>query len=326
MQLVSIIIPCVNEERYIKDCLESLINQDYPKENLEILVVDGMSKDKTREIINNYCKKYSFIKLLDNPNKFTCFAFNIGIKESKGDVVIIMGAHSSYSDTYISKCVKYLKEYNADNVGGVIKTIPRNDTLVAKAIAFCLSHPFGVGGSIFRSGSDEAREVDTVFGGCYKKEIFDKVGLFNEKLLRSQDMELNLRIKRGGGKVMLIPDIISYYYPKDNLVDFLKHNFLDGIWATYPSKITKVKLGLRHYVPLIFTLTLFGSFLLGLVSIFFSLIFTLTSSFYLLALIVFSFNIARRENDWNYLFVMPIVFIIRHFAYGVGSMYGLIKK
>jgi len=305
---VSIIIPCRNEEKYIAKCLETILSQDYPKERTEVLVVDGMSEDKTREIVGDYLKKYPFIKLLDNPKKFTNFAFNTGIKEAKGEIIMLMGAHAGYEKDYVSKCVRYLNEYDADNVGGVMKTLPSKNTLIAEAIAYCLSHPFGAGNSYFRIGSNEPRWVDTVFGGCYKKKVFDKIGLFNENLLRSQDMELNLRLKKAGGKILLVPDIVNYYYPKATLREFLKHNFSDGVWAVYPLKFGLHFFSFRHFIPLIF--------ILMLPVVFWP---------YALISLLFSLRIAMKKKDIRLFFVMPLVFAARHFGYGTGSIWGLIK-
>jgi glycosyltransferase involved in cell wall biosynthesis len=192
---VSIIIPCRNEEKYIGKCLDTLLKQDYPKDDLEILVVDGASEDNTKEIVKGYSQKYPFIRLLDNPKKYTPFGLNIGIKLSKGKIIIRTDAHSGYEKDYVSKCVKYLDEYKADNVGGGIKTLPAQNTIQAKAIAIVLSHHFGVGGAVFRKGAQKLVEVDTVFGGCYKKDVFDKIGYFNENLFRTQDLEFNMRLK-----------------------------------------------------------------------------------------------------------------------------------
>ena len=305
---ISVIIPCRNEEKYIGECLDTILSQDYPKDKMEILVIDGMSEDKTREIVKEYSKKYSFIKLLENPQKFTPFALNIGIKEARGDYIVRMDAHAGYEIDYISKCVKYLQEYDADNVGGAMKTLAREKTLAAKAIALCLSHPFGVGGSQFRQGIAKPKWVDTVFGGCYKKEVFDKVGLFNEDLIRSQDIEFNLRLKKAGGKILLHPEIISYYYPKSNLNDFFMHNIKDGIWTTLPLKFVKIPLKLRHYIPLIFILTL-----------------PLSIWPYIFLSLFFSAQIAFREKDFRLFFVTPLVFGVRHIGYGLGSVIGLIK-
>ena len=304
---VSIIIPSRNEEKFIGRCLHSILNQDYPKNKMEVLIVDGMSKDRTREIVKNYVGKYSFIKLLDNPQKYTPFALNIGIKKAKGEIIIRMDAHATYEKDYVSKCVKYLKEYDADNIGGIIKTIPTKNTLIAKAIAISLSHPFGAA-SYFRLGSKEPREVDTVFGGCYKKEAFQKIGFFDENLLRCQDIEFNLRLKKAGGKILLFPDIIAYYYPKSNFKDFFFHNFQNGIWTIYSFKTAKAIFKLRHYIPLIFVLTLPLSILP-----------------YLFLSLFFSAQISFREKDFRLFFLMPIAFFCRHFAYGLGSLKGLIK-
>ena len=307
--LVSVIIPCINEERYIGKCLDSLVSQDYPKEKMEVFVVDGMSEDRTREVINKYVEKYSFFKLLDNPKKFTPFALNTGIRNSKGEIIIRMDAHATYIKDYISKCVKYLKEYNADNVGGTVKIIPKTNTLIDKTIAFSLSNPFGVGNAYYKSDySKEPRWVDTVFGGCYKREVFDKIGLFNENLVRSQDMEFNLRLKKAGGKILLVPNIVSYYYPKSNLKDFFLHNFEDGVWAIYPLKFVKAPLRLRHYIPLFFVLTL-----------------PLSIWPYILVSLFFSFKITLIKKDVRLFFVMPLVFSVRHFGYGLGSFWGIVK-
>jgi len=219
-----------------------------------------------------------------------------------------MDAHAGYEKNYVSKCVKYLKEYNADNVGGIIKTLPGKNTLFAKAIAICLSHFFGVGGSYFRTGTEEPKWVDTVFGGCYKREVFDKIGLFNENLIRSQDMEFNLRLKKSRGKILLHPEIVSYYYPKSNLKDFFLHNIKDGIWAIYPLKFVKMPFRLRHYIPLIFILTL-----------------PLSVWPYLPLSLFFSARIAFREKNFRLFFIMPLAFGVRHIGYGLGSIIGLLK-
>jgi len=326
--LVSVIIPCRNEEKFISKCLDSIINNDYPKEKMEVLVVDGMSEDRTREIIEKFKAKNEKlkIKVLDNPKKFTPFALNIGIKETKGDIIMRMDAHATYDNKYISKGVKYLNEYDADNVGGVCKIMPRETTLINKSICLASSSVFGAGNAYYRMGySKGLKWVDTVFGGCYRKEVFDKIGLFNENLVRSQDMEFNIRLRKAGGKILLVPDIVSYYYPKPNLKDFFLHNFEDGIWAIYPLKFAKVPLKLRHYVPLIFVSGLLGTGLLGIFFPIFFWLFLFIIGVYFLVSIYSSFKIMIGEKDFRYFFSMPIAFACRHFGYGLGSIWGLIK-
>ncbi len=305
---VSIIISCRNEEKYIGKCLDSIIEQDFKKENLEVLVVDGASEDKTKEIVKSYTEKYPFIKVLENPKKYTPFGLNIGVKDARGEIIVRMDAHAGYEKDYISKSVKYLGESGADNIGGVIKTAPAENTISARAIALSISHFWGAGGSYFRTGSDRTREVDTVFGGCYKREVFEKIGLFNENLIRSQDIEFNKRLKKAGGKILLVPDIVAYYYSQSTLFGFLKHNFNDGIWTIYPLKFGIRIFSFRHLAPLIFILTL-----------------PLNIWFYIPLSLFFSAQIAFRERDFRLFFIMPLAFGARHFGYGVGSVWGLVR-
>lgn len=301
LELVSIIIPCKNEEKYIEKCLDSVMSQSFDKERLEILVIDGMSSDRTRDFVKKYPAK---VELLDNPKKIFASAVNIGVRAAKGDIIIILGSHAIYPKNYVEKCVKYLEDYNADNIGGEVEPIPYKNTILSKAIALSLKGFLGRG----KRKRKEAAQVDTVFGGCYKKEVFKKIGMFNENLAGSSDIEFNLRLIRTGGKIISAPDIVAYYYPKDNIKDFFFHNIRDGIWATYPLKFTKTPLKLRHYLPLIFVLTL-----------------PLSIWLYFPVIIYFSLKIASEEKRLGYLFLMPIVFAARHIGYGLGSVAGLIK-
>jgi len=323
--LVSVIMPCRNEEKFIGKCLDSIVAQDYPKDKLEILIGDGMSEDKTKRVIENYMGRYSFIKLFDNPKKIAPVAQNIGIKNAKGKIIIIMDVHTVYKSDYISKCIKYLKEYEVDNVGGIWKIMPSEKTLINKAIALVSSSFFGAGNAHYRTGySKGPKFVDTVFLGCYKKETFEKIGLYNENLARSYDMEFNSRLRKAGGKILLFPDIITYYYPKPTLKEFFGHNLLDGIWAIYPLKFG-ASLKLRHYVPFIFVLSL----IFFLISSFFFkptiYLFLFIIGLYLLASLFFSISIAIREKNLGLFFVLPLAFACRHFGYGLGSLIGLIK-
>lgn len=322
---VSIIIPCRNEEKYIAKCLDSVVVQDFSKENLEVLIIDGASEDQTKNIIKEYSQKYPFIKLLENPNKFTPFGLNIGVKAAKGDVIIRMDAHAGYNSDYVSKCVYYLQETKADNVGGVIKTMPAKNTAVARAIAISLSHFFGAGNAFFRTGSEKIREADTVFGGCFKKDVFSKVGLFNEKLRRSQDIEFNKRLKKVGGKIILAPEIQAVYYPQSDIKNFFRHNFIDGIWLVYPLKFGIKFFSLRHLAPLVFLVTMGLFLLLGFLHPIFWWLFVAEVLLHAVMNIYFAIQIALRERNWKFLFLMPLAFDTRQFGYGFGSIWGLIK-
>lgn len=311
-RFVTAIVPCLNEEQHIAKCLDSIIANDYPKEQLEILVVDGGSKDKTREIVKSKGEQLSFmhvqLRLLDNPRITTPAAMNIGIAQAKGDIIIKMDAHCVYAKDYISKCVEHLEESGADNVGGVLESIPAKSSLMAKAIAICLSHVFGTGGSYFRTGASEPKAVETVAFGCYRREVFDKIGLYDERMAKTEDLELNSRLRNAGGKIMLFPDIKALYYPSSHtLAEFFKHNVTDGIWATYPLKYG-FRVSLRHIIPLLFVLTVFISFWL-----------------YIWVSLIFSAQVAAEQKDWRLAFVMPLAFGARHIGYGVGSIIGLFK-
>ena len=183
--MISVICPIYNEEKYIGKCIDSILRQDYPKEDMEVLLVDGMSTDKTREIVLSYCADYPFIRLLDNPRKIVPYAMNIGIQAAKGDIVIRLDAHAIYPDNYFSELVAKLYELHADNVGAVCRTLPADDSPKCKAIAAALSSPFGMGNSYFRIGAKEIMQVDTVPFGCYRKEVFDKIGLYDTDLIRA---------------------------------------------------------------------------------------------------------------------------------------------
>ena len=324
INFISIIIPSRNEERFIGKCLNSIIANDYPKAMLEVLVVDGMSEDTTMDVVRKYHEKYPWIKLLDNHKRITPAAFNRGIEFAKGDIIMILGAHSTIEKDYISKCARYLNENDADNVGGIWKILPQNNTLVAESIAHTLSSPFGVGNAYYRIGSNKPRYVDTVWGGCYKKKVFDKIGLFNEELTRGQDIDLNLRLKRGGGKILLFPDIVSYYYARSTLKALAGNSFWNGFWVIYSTKFAKTPFSFRHLVPLFFILASLGSLFLSRIYTPFIYLFTFVLGLYLIINILFSFRISL-ANKLRLFPALIISFFTLHFWYGVGSIWGLIK-
>jgi len=323
LPLVSIVIPCRNEEKFIGQCLDSLINQDYPKDKLEILVIDGASTDRTKDVISSYLQKYKFIKLFENSRKTTPISMNIGIKNALGEIVTKTDAHTIYPQNYVSKSIKYLSEYKTACVGGIAKAMPKTNSLSAKAISLILSSRFGSGSS-FRTGVKKPQWADTAFGCFYKKEVFKKIGLYNENLIRSQDMEFNLRLKKAGGKILLVPEIVTRYYPKSTLKEFFKHNFLDGIWTIYPLKFG-LSLKLRHYIPFVFIFSLIVPLTL---SVFFKpmiYLFLFIIGLYLFTSLFFSISIAIKEKNFGFVFLLPLAFACRHFGYGLGSLIGLIK-
>lgn len=324
--LISIIIPCRNEGKFIGPCLDSIIANDFPKDRLEVLVVDALSEDGTREAVAERAAGHEFIRLLDNPRKITPAALNTGIRAARGHIIMRMDAHTTYDFEYISKCVRALEQYGVDNVGGVWKIVPRDATLIGQSIRCCLTHRFGMGNAHYRlAGRREPMLVDTVPFFCYRRDVFDRIGLFNEDLARGQDMEFNCRLKKAGGKTLLVPDIVSRYYARSDLRSFSKHNWRNGVWAILPflySPVVPVRL--RHLVPLLFALALSGTALLGLLWRPGAWAFVALVGIYGLANLAASIDVVRKERDIRYLLTMPVVFAALHLEYGFGSLWGVL--
>jgi cellulose synthase/poly-beta-1,6-N-acetylglucosamine synthase-like glycosyltransferase len=322
----SIIVPCRNEERFIGPCLDSIVASDFPKEQLEVLVVDGMSTDGTRQIIGEFVRKHPFVQLLDNPKHVTPCAMNTGIRAARGEFILWMSAHNSYERDYISKSVKAVQEFTADNVGGIIVPTQRTPSFVGKCIVTAISHRFGVGSSFFRIHTPEPRWVDTVFGGCYRRAVFQKIGLFNEQLVRGQDMELNLRLKKAGGRILLVPGVVSYYHARSDLRSFWTHNWGNGVWAILPFAYSEIMpVSWRHLTPLVFVCSVFGTAVLSFYAPLFLWLFVAIVSAYGAANLAAALHVAWRERDLRFLALMPAIFALLHVGYGVGSLWGVVK-
>lgn len=323
--MISIICPIYNEEKYIEKCINSILGQDYPRHEMEILLIDGMSNDKTREIVQFYQQQYPFIRLLDNPDRIVPFALNIGIKEAKGDVLIRLDAHAYYPTNYFSCLVQNLVHFNVDNIGAVCKTDVFTKNAKTLSIKEVLSNRFGVGNSLFRIGIKTAMEVDTVPFGCWRKDVFDKYGLFDTRLVRNQDIEFNKRILRNGGKIMIIPDTYSIYYARETFQSIMKNNYENGKWNILTIKITKQlkSLSIRHFMPLLFLLSLIIPSALS--SFYFPLIFVSLASLLLYTLMVMIISLRISIRKRLNLFYLMISFFSLHLSYGYGSLVGIFK-
>jgi len=320
---ISIIVPTLNEESYIKNCIESILDSTYEQDKMEILIIDGMSSDKTREIVKSYTQKYNFIKLVDNTKKIVPVAMNIGIKQALGEYIIRLDAHASYPKEYFSKLIKWHKELDADNIGAVIKTKVKSNTPKANAIAKVLSCKFGVGNSDFRVGVDKPKEVDTVPFGCYKKDVFEKFGLYDERLIRNQDIELNKRIISNGGKIYLVPNVKCVYYAREDFISLAKNNFSNGKWNILTAFYTKTlnSLSFRHFVPLFFVLSLILPSFLSFVFPNLLWISIISLSSYASLVIMLSVKLGSDIDSIMYLICS---FFILHFSYGAGSLMGIL--
>lgn len=318
--LVSVIVPCRNEETFIERSLDSILESDYP--HLEVIVADGMSTDGTREILHRLAARDSRLRVIDNPERVTPSALNRAIEAASGEILVRFDAHAVMRPDYIRRCVTLLESSGADNAGGAIRTLPQSNGLFSGPIVAALSSRFGVGNSGFRTSGGEKgpRPADTVFGGCWRREIFSRIGGFNENLVRSQDIEFNLRLARAGGKIVLDPDIVCDYYARADLKSFLKHNFWNGVWAVLPFAFSDiVPVRARHLIPLAFAISLAVSFFLPFPwSI-------LIASAYAAANLLASGQMAVAHRRFVYLTLLPVAFLSLHLAYGLGSAWGCLQ-
>jgi glycosyltransferase involved in cell wall biosynthesis len=308
---VSVVIPCRNEARFIDRCLRSILSNDYVG-GFEVIVADGMSTDGTREKL----AQYQNVRVIDNPDRLTPIALNRAIAASHGEIIVRFDAHAVMPPDYIRRLVNLLISSNADNAGGSIRTVPRSGDFFAEPIAAVLSSRFGVGNSSFRtrSGQQGARSADTVFGGCWRRELFSRIGGFNEQLARGQDMEFNLRIQRSGGTILLDPSIVCDYFAPSTLGAFVRHSFSNGVWAILPFAFTDaIPVRLRHLIPL--------AFVAGLaISCFLPFPWSIGIGC-LYVLVNFTFSMRAHRKAW----LMPLVFATLHFCYGLGSAWGLLQ-
>ena len=312
---VSVIIPVYNEERYIERCMDSLLAQSYPRGKMEWIVIDGNSTDRTREILSRY-EKQGPLRLLINEKRTAPVSLNMGIREAKGRYIIRFDAHTAFPPDYIENCVRCLETVEADNVGGYVET--EAEGFIGAAIAKLLSSRFGVGGSAFRV-SKNAGYVDTVPFGAFRREVFDRVGLFREDLPRSEDNDINARIIESGGKVYLSDRIHSVYYCRDSVGALLRQALQNGNALFHTIRQNPKAMRLRHFVPFCFLLSLIVLPLLGLVFSPARWLLCFELIVYLAADLAFSFFCASPEKGIVTVWLFPLY----HLSYGLGSLLGL---
>lgn len=318
--MISIVCPIYNEEKYIAQCIKSIISQDYPQSDMEVLFVDGMSTDQTRQIIKQYAEHYPFLSVLDNPRRIVPSAMNIGIKAAQGDIIIRLDAHALYPNNYFSVLVNQLNRLKADNVGAVCRTLPANDSSKCKAIADALSSSFGMGNSYFRVGVKEIMQVDTVPFGCYRKEVFDKIGLYDIDLVRNQDDELNARLIKHGGKICLLPDLIVDYFARDTIRKTGKMFYQYGLFKPLVNKKLGAPTTVRQFFPLLFVSGLILGLILGLLNYYILIVYFSIIALYLL--LAFSFSI-KKAHTVSQIFYQIITYLTIHINYGWGYIVGI---
>jgi succinoglycan biosynthesis protein ExoA len=311
--VVTLIVAMRNEEQHVTRCVQSLLGQDYPEDKLEVLFMDGRSTDRTREIVGELIANRPGFHLVDNPGTIQSIAWNLGIERARGDLVGIVSGHSELAPDYVSHCVETLVRTGADLVGGPARA--ESETLVGEAIALAMSTPFGVGGAQFRYATAES-EVDTVFMGVCKRELYKRIGGFDVEMVRNQDDELSYRLLEQGGRIVCNPAIRSVYRNRATLRSLWKQYFDYGRWKVRVMQKHRAQMRPRHFVPPLFVTTLGVSALAPPV-------FAGVGAVYGTTTLAVSVMIAARERRLDVLPYLPAAFAILHVGYGAGFLKGL---
>ena len=317
--IVSVVLPCRNEAGHIEACIQSILAQDPPEGGLEIIAADGMSTDGTRQYLEEMARQYPQLRVLNNPGRIVSTGLNAAIRAARGKVIVRMDAHTRYAADYVKQCLSVLNESGADNVGGPMQT--RADTFWEKAISAVFHSAWAVGGA--RSHlPDYEGYVDTVIYGCWKRSVFDRIGLFDEELVRNQDDEHNLRLTRSGGKIYQSSRIRSWYQVRGSLTALFRQYMQYGYWKVLVIRKHQTPASFRHLVPG----ALVGSiFILAVLGIFWTPGFVAVAGLgvlYATAALLLSFIIAARTN-WALLPALPGVVWCFHFGYGYGFLRGI---
>jgi succinoglycan biosynthesis protein ExoA len=222
---VTIAMPAYNEERYIEACIASVQAQDYPRDRIEILIADGRSIDRTRDILTHLAAADPRIRVIDNPARLQAAGLGLLVKQATGDILVRMDVHCEYAPDYVRRCVETLERTGADNVGGAQRA--KAKTFFQRALCAALESPLGVGGAKYRSADAEGF-VDTVFLGAFRRRVFETVGLWDPGAITNEDAELNQRILDSGGQIYLSRDIVVHYFPRDSFSSLAKQYYKYG--------------------------------------------------------------------------------------------------
>ena len=321
---VSVIMPIRNEAAYIARSLGAVLAQDYPHDCYEVLVADGNSRDRTRHIVDYMAARSDvLVTLVDNPGKIVPTGFNRALKQAKGEVIVRVDGHTLIEPDYVRQCVDALQRTGADNVGGRMNAISK--TPLGQAISLATSSPFGVGGARFHY-SDQEEWVDTVYMGAWPREVFERIGGFDEEMVRNQDDEFNYRLQASGGKILLTDRIRSRYFNRADLRSLWRQYYQYGMYKVRVLQKHPLQMRPRQFAPPILAAAVVGGGLLSLL-LRVRLVRTLwrfVTSLYVMANLGASIYMAAK-NGWQYLRMFPVIFAALHFGYGLGFLRGLVK-
>tara|TARA_B100000886_G_scaffold274201_1_gene198112 strand:- start:340 stop:1380 length:1041 start_codon:yes stop_codon:yes gene_type:complete len=316
--IVSIILPIRNEQKFIGKTLDSILAQNFIGD-LEIIIADGMSDDGTLEIIQKYQEKNKDIKIVKNFDRVVPIGFNKALTISRGNIIIRVDGHATISSGFIANCVSLIQSKNVECVGGPIKH--QSNTMIGDYVSIAQASKFGAGGASFRTDIKNGQFVNTLAFGAYKRDTFNQIGGYDEELVRNQDEELNYRLIQNGGKIWIDPSIKSLYYVRSSIFKLFIQYFYYGFYKVRVIQKIKSIFSLRHLIPAIFVLIL--NTLLAF-AIFQNKLFPIYTygGIYLLASIVFSVYESIKHHSKS-LILLPIIYFIMHFSYGLGFLLGL---
>lgn len=315
-------MPVRNEAAYIERSLGAVLAQNYPAECMEILVIDGMSTDGTREYVGAAQARHPNLRLIDNPRGIVPPALNIGLGRARGEVIVRVDGHCEIAPDYVRRCVEHLQADGVAAVGGPIETV--GETEEAQAIALAMSSWFGVGGSAFRTVKDRPMMVETVAFPAYTRETIDRIGPFDEDLVRNQDDEYNYRLLKSGGRILLSPDIRSRYYSRSSLRSLWRQYYQYGFWKVRVMQKHPRQMRWRQFVPPALVAGLAGSAGLGLVFRPFRLLLAFIVALYLAVDLIASLAMGR-THGLRHAPRLMIIHPILHFSYGLGFLVGLVR-
>jgi succinoglycan biosynthesis protein ExoA len=322
LQQVSIIIPMLNEVDFIAGCIQSIFDQDYPADRLEVLVVDGMSTDSSRQQVTEFATSHPNIRLLDNPSKKTPQALNIGIKNSTGDIVVILGAHTRIKADFIRLNIKYMRELGVRCVGGT--QINVGEGYVQQVIGCAMGSIFGIPSAPYRFWN-KAKFVDTVVYAAYDKKLFDEIGYFDERRRIAEDAELNWRIRQAGHKIYFTPEIVTYYYPRASIKRLVRQFFIYGIARVSVIKKHFDAIKLFHLLPPLFILTSIILALLSLLTKYSLAVLAGIWSFYFFYVLTASLITSLQRKKLHFFFLLPVIFVAMQLSWGIGFLTGIFK-
>ena len=326
MHSVSILIPVFQERDFIRPCLDSVLNFLIPEDtSIEVFVIDGMSTDGTRELIADNYAGDPRIRVIDNPSRYQSAGLNKAIEAAKGEYLMRLDAHSHYPRNYLALCLETALRSDADNTGGIVTTLRRGTNYQAALVQALITHKFGVGNSGFRTDAPEG-PADTVPYGFFKREIFGKVGKFDERLIRAQDYEMNRRIIHGGGTVWRNPRIDISYYPVPDFKSFIRKQFLlEAPYNAYMWHVAPYSFAARHAITAVFATGVIGGLALSPFFPFVRKAFIAVMALYFVLAIISAIQQAVRYREPRHVLFLPVSFFLYHFLHGLGVIGGLLK-